>query len=108
MVSAAKLMRLEGFRYEGNYLGEFGDGYFWDRSGNAVAFVEGASEGPALPVTEVVPMPPIPSTPPAQPAVPEVGEPEVGEPEVGEPEVGEPQERSGRWSEVGFEEYLAG
>ena len=80
------------FSYEGSYLGEFGDGYFWDRSGNAVAFVEGASGGPALPVTETPPMPPIASTPPAQAVVSESPE---------------SAERSGTWSPLDFEEFLS-
>ena len=80
------------FSYEGGYLGEFGDSYFWDRSGNAVAFVEGASGGPALPVTETPPMPPIASTPPAQAVVSESPE---------------SAERSGTWSPLDFEEFLS-
>jgi|GEM_PF-4403022 len=48
------------------FLGEFEDGMLWDKQGNAVAFIEGAEDGPVTPVTENPPDPP-----PALPALPE-------------------------------------
>ena len=37
------------FSFEADHLGEFYDGYFRDHAGDAVAFVEGARDGPPLP-----------------------------------------------------------
>jgi len=79
------------FSYEGTYLGEFAQGYFWDRLGEAVAFIEGASDGPPLPTTETPPPAPIPGMPPIQPMVPEPPEPAA---------------HSGRWSRLTFEAFL--
>jgi hypothetical protein len=42
-------------------LGDFSDGYIWDRQGEAVAFVRGAIKGPTLPAPHVCPPAPIPS-----------------------------------------------
>jgi hypothetical protein len=49
------------FSYENRYLGTIEGRYFWDRRGHAVAFMEGASNGPSYSV------PPIPSIPPYHP-----------------------------------------
>ena len=46
------------FNYRGWHRGHFEHGFFHDRDGHAVAFVEGALGGPLTPVTEVPPPPP--------------------------------------------------
>ncbi|WP_423816156.1 4-fold beta flower protein [Rhodocaloribacter litoris] len=54
----------------GQYLGRFRNGFFRDRSGGAVAFIQGASGGPLLPITQIPPVPPIPPIPPINPVPP--------------------------------------
>jgi hypothetical protein len=56
--------------YHGTYLGEFADEFFWDRSGYAIAFVQGARRGPTTPITEIPPIPPIPPILPIPPMPP--------------------------------------
>jgi len=58
------------FSYLAQHLGEFYDGFFRDRAGYAVAFVEGADGGPLLPITQPPPVTPILQTPPIQPITP--------------------------------------
>jgi hypothetical protein len=62
--------------YGGRCIGYFEDGYFRDSSGNAVAFVQGATGGPLPPLPQLPPLPPlfplapiapIPSIPPIPP-----------------------------------------
>lgn len=50
--------------YIGNYLREFSNGYFWDRNGDAVAFIHGATGSPLLPIPEIAQITPLPPIPP--------------------------------------------
>ena len=52
------------------YLGRFENGFFRDRTGAAVAFVEGAKGEPWLPPHEDPPIPPIPVIAPIAPIAP--------------------------------------
>ena len=47
------------FSYSGKYLGILDDGFFRDRYGHAVAFMQGAIGGPILPLAELPPLPPL-------------------------------------------------
>ena len=78
------------FSYNGNYLGEF-NGFFWNKNGSAVAFIEGASDGPMVPITEIEPIPPVPPIPPVSPvqSIPSV-----------------PPVHSLSWAETTFEDFL--
>ena len=58
------------FTRKGKYLGEFDAGVFWDSRGRAIAFLEGATGGPLLPLTSIPPIPPSPTVPPARPSTP--------------------------------------
>lgn len=63
------------FDYSSYYLGNFKNGYFRDKFGNAVAFIKGANNGPLTPITDIPPIPPIfpiaPITPiPSIPPIP--------------------------------------
>lgn len=80
------------FSYSGKYLGEFEDGFFWDMYGNAVAFVEGASNGPLTPITEIPPIPPIHPIPPIPPVPPIPPIPPI---------------HSLGWSQMTFEDFLS-
>jgi 4-fold beta flower protein len=51
------------YTYMGAHLGHLEDGYFCDRAGNAVAWLDDASGGPRLPSALPAPVPPIPQTP---------------------------------------------
>jgi|SRR5579862_1847725 hypothetical protein len=51
------------FTYMDAYVGHLDDGYFCDRAGNAVAWLDGASGGPLLPAALPAPVAPIPQTP---------------------------------------------
>ena len=53
----------------GQHLGVFLSGFFGDHRGGAVAFMEGASGGPLLPLASLPPLPPLPALAPL-PAVP--------------------------------------
>ena len=55
------------FTYQGIYLGRLQRGYFRDQSGNAVAFMRGASGGPVPPIPTI---PPVPIMPPSAPTAP--------------------------------------
>jgi hypothetical protein len=60
--------------FKGKYLGYFSTGFFRDKRGSAVAFVQGAHDGPTLPMMEwinpvIIPpavYPPFLTTPPIQ------------------------------------------
>lgn len=58
------------YTYQGRHLGALDRGFFRDRQGHAVAFIDGAQGGPILPVPAIVPIPPIPSIPPIPPILP--------------------------------------
>ena len=62
--------RNEVFNVKGTYLGEFEDGFFWDRHGHAVAFVDGSHVGPATPVTHIGPITPVRPVLPIRPITP--------------------------------------
>jgi hypothetical protein len=47
------------YSLKGEYLGEFQNGFFWDQSGMAVAFVRDASGGPEKPVMKLPGFPPL-------------------------------------------------
>jgi len=81
------------FNYEGDYIGMPNSGFFRDKTGDAVAFMEGASGGPLLPVLEVAPVPPVPAIPPVPPIPPTPPVPPVP---------------SLSWSNLGWEEFLKG
>jgi len=51
------------FTFVGAYVGRLVDGYFCDRAGDAVAWLDGASGGPLLPVALPAPVAPIPQGP---------------------------------------------
>ncbi|AFY72339.1 hypothetical protein Syn7502_00171 [Synechococcus sp. PCC 7502] len=55
------------YTYQGQYLGRFNKGFFRDRHGNSVAFIQGASGGPITPIPEIPPIPPIPPISPIPP-----------------------------------------
>ena len=58
------------FTYSGGYLGTFTSGFFRDKQGHPVAFVEGAMNGPHLPVAGFPPVPPPVGVEPRQPILP--------------------------------------
>ena len=51
------------YAYTGARLGHLNDGYFCDRAGDAVAWLDGASGGPLLPLALPAPVPPVPQAP---------------------------------------------
>jgi len=53
--------------FRGRYLGTLENGFFRDRDGYAIAFVERTSGGPVLPITEVPPVQPVLSVTPVRP-----------------------------------------
>lgn len=55
------------FNYGGKHLGRLNNGFFRDKNGNAVAFLQGAKGGPVIPITQIPPIPPIPTIPPIPP-----------------------------------------
>jgi len=64
--------------FQGEHLGVLSNGFFRDHRGDAVAFFNGASGGPLLPVTCAAPAPPLPgaaSIPPTSPVPPEPAAP---------------------------------
>ena len=79
--------------YNGEYLGIFENGFFRDRNGDAVAFIEGAEGGPLTPITEIPPIPPIPAIPPISPIPPIPPIPPVS---------------SLSWSNLSWDDYLTG
>jgi hypothetical protein len=58
------------FSYGGHHLGYFRDGWFRDKSGNAVAYIDGAAGGPIPPIHSVPPVPPVMPVPPIAPVMP--------------------------------------
>jgi hypothetical protein len=60
------------YGHRGQHLGVFKNGLFRDHRGCVVAFMNGASGGPVLPIPSVSPVPPVPAVPsvPPVPAVP--------------------------------------
>ena len=62
--------RRRSTRTGANTLGILESGYFRDKGGHAVAFVNGASGGPLLPITMFPPFPPFPAFPPFKPLAP--------------------------------------
>ena len=58
------------FNLTANYKGTFRNGFFRDKRGNAVAFINGASNGPIPPVPQVPPVAPVPNVPPVHPVSP--------------------------------------
>jgi hypothetical protein len=58
------------FAYSGAYLGTFDSGFFRDKQGHPVAFIEGATNGPVLPVAAHRPVAPLISVEPRRPVPP--------------------------------------
>jgi hypothetical protein len=82
------------FRIDGSYVGCFDDGFFRDRAGDAVGFLEGASGGPFLPAAVA------PSQPPRIARVPTVPLDELVPPKPATPSLS--------WSKLDFIHYMAG
>lgn len=53
--------------YGSQHLGTLDNGIFRDKNGNCVAFMDGASGGPPLPLHELPPLPPPAPLPPVTP-----------------------------------------
>lgn len=68
----AVLNRENVYGHRGQHLGVFDRKIFRDHRGGAVAFLNGATGGPLLPLPSLPPLPPLPSLPPlpALPALP--------------------------------------
>ena len=81
------------FNYSADYIGRLDCGFFRDRDGDAVAFIEGASGGPLPPVPEVPPAPPVLAIPPVPPVPPVPPIPAIS---------------SLSWSNLAWEEFLRG
>jgi hypothetical protein len=58
------------YSYTPQHLGFFGDGFFRDRAGQAVAYLSNHSFGPITPIAQIPPIPPIPSIAPIPPIPP--------------------------------------
>lgn len=58
------------FTYQGRHLGIIDQGFFRDKRGYCVAFMDGATGGPIPPIPEIAPIPPIPPIPPIAPIPP--------------------------------------
>jgi hypothetical protein len=58
------------YNLQGNYKGTFTDVFFRDYTGNAVAYIQGASNGPVPPVPPIQNIPPIHPIPEIQPVSP--------------------------------------
>lgn len=56
------------FDYHAHFLGRLHDGYFWDRDGDAVASIIGASQGPELKRSGTIPRPPDAGPEPERPS----------------------------------------
>ncbi len=67
---AVGLVKRDGSVYnlDGDHVGWFEDGYFWDFKGLAVAFTKDAKGGPVIPGYQIPPGPPAPSVQPLLPA----------------------------------------
>lgn len=81
------------FAYNRRYVGTLDNGFFRDRSGHAVAFMEGATRGPIPPVAAVPPVTPVPPVPPVAPVPPVPPVPPVGQLS---------------WSAMSWEDFLRG
>jgi hypothetical protein len=62
----------------GRHLGTLSNGFFRDKRGSAVAWIEGAQGGPLLPIAMLAPIPPIPDVPPIPPLRPIPPVPPIG------------------------------
>jgi hypothetical protein len=82
------------FDYQSHFLGRLHDGYFWDRDGDAVASIIGASGGPALRRSGTIPAPPDNRPEPARP--------------LHLPEVPRAPAYRKKWSDVNWDEFLSG
>lgn len=58
------------YTYNGRHLGILDRGFFRDRQGHAVTFMDGADGGPLPPIPAIAPIPPIPPIPPISPIPP--------------------------------------
>jgi hypothetical protein len=54
----------EVYTYQGRHLGRLDSGFFRDRQGHAVSFMDGATGGPIPPIPAIAPIAPIPPIPP--------------------------------------------
>jgi hypothetical protein len=82
------------FDLRSHYLGRLHNCYFWDRDGYAVAYVAGASGGPAMPeAVNVIPPPPA-AREPAMPSPPAVSGPEPA--------------YADHWSDLSWDDFLGG
>ncbi|WP_420715640.1 4-fold beta flower protein [Streptomyces sp. SBT349] len=66
----AFLHQTDVISYRGNYLGSFSRGYFRDRRGAPVAWMEHATGGPVLLIPAPLPDPPVPDIIPERPSLP--------------------------------------
>lgn len=82
------------FDYHAHFLGQLHGGYLWDRDGKAVAFVNGAADGPVLPPAGAISLPPVAGPEPARPAQPLVAD--------------RIPAYSKQWSELNWEDFLRG
>lgn len=81
------------FTYTRKYVGTLNQGYFRDQRGHAIAFIQGATGGPALPIPATLPIPPVAVIPPIKPVPPIPPIPPIG---------------SLSWSEIDWEVYING
>lgn len=81
------------FNYEGRHLGQLDRGFFRDTAGDAVAFLSVATGGPLTPPTQVPSVAPVLQPPP---------------PPAPLPEVAPPPPPSLDWSNLEWDEFLAG
>jgi hypothetical protein len=58
------------FTYGSRHIGRLSNGFFRDRFGHAIAFIQGATNGPMPPIPQIPPIPPIPAIPPIPPLPP--------------------------------------
>lgn len=90
---AALVLAEAVFTYDGVRLGTFHDGFFRDRNGYAVGFVDGATGEPLRPLRQLPPIPPIPMLAPDPPIPPAAPPP--------------PQPKSS-WSSLTWDEWVRG
>ncbi len=79
------------YTYQGVYLGQFDRGYFWDRHGKAVAFIQDADGEPKRPEHQSAKQRPYPAIEPPRPKT------------LSKPK---PTEKTSEWSKVTFREFL--
>jgi len=58
------------FTYQGRHLGVLDRGFFRNRRGDVVTFMNGAQGGPIPPIPAIPPIPPVPPVPPIPPIPP--------------------------------------